>query len=345
MAVNANTIETYDNSVLREDLKEQYSMISPEEVPFQTSIGTAQAATQPHHEWSVVDLAAPDRANRVIEGDDAPAVDTGTLALRRSNYTMIVDKRVKTSHTSEASDAAAEDIQRISKQVALKIRELKRDMEGIMLTNWQAVPGSTGNARFSAGMPAFVKTNTNTLGAGSVAPTLSGTTEGYPDAAWVEATTPAAITEDAFNAVIQSCWEAGGDPTIAMVNANNKRVISSTFTGASTRYKDAIDKTLVNAIDVYDSDFGQLSIVPNRFQPALNADSVTPGDGAGDGDEFYVLFLDPEFAGVSFLETMSQKPLAETGHSKDRLVWAEWCLEVDNEEAHGIYVGTNGAAT
>lgn len=344
MAVNAATIETYDNSVLREDLSQQYSMISPEETPFQMAIGTADASTQPHHEWSVVDLAAVDRGNQVIEGDDAPAVDTGNLALRRSNYTMISDKRVKVSHTSEASDAAAEDIQKISKQIALKIRELKRDMEGILLTNWQAVPGASGTARRTAGMPAFVKTNTNTLAAGSVAPTLSGTTEGYPNAKWVEATTPAAMTEAQFNQVIQNCWTAGGDPTIAMVNANNKTVISNTFTGASSRYKDAIDKTLVAAIDIYDSDFGQLSIVPNRFQPALNADNAAPGDDGGAGDEYYALLLDPSFAGVSFLETMKQKPLAETGHSRDRLVWCEYALEVDNEAAHGIYVGTSGAA-
>lgn len=345
MAVNAATIETYDNSVLREDLAQQYYMVSPEETPFQMAIGTCEAATQPHHEWSVVSLAAVNRANAVIEGDDAPAVDSGTLALRRGNYTMISDKRVKSSHTSEASQAAAEDIQKLSKQMALKMRELKRDMEGILLTNWQAVPGSSGNARRTAGMPAFIKSNTNPLGAGSTAPTLSGTNEGYPNAAWVEANTPVTITEVNFNTVIQSCWEAGGDPTIAMVNANNKTVISNTFTGASTRYKDAIDKTLVSGIDIYDSDFGQLSIVPNRFQPALNADSSAPGDGGGSGDEYYVLLLDPEFAGVSFLETMKQKPLAETGHSKDRLLWCEYSLEVSNEEAHGIYVGTNGAAS
>lgn len=344
MAVNANTIETYDNSVLREDLAEQYSMISPEETPFQTAIGTTDGATQPHHEWSVVDLAAPDRGNRVVEGDDAPAVDTGTLALRRGNYTMIVDKRVKTSHTSEASDAAAEDIQKIAKQITMKIRELKRDMEGIMLTNWNAIPGSSGTARFSAGMPAFLFTNTGVLPAGAVAPTLSDTDQGYPDSKWAGATTPAPIDEDDFNDVITACWTSGGNPTIAMVNSNNKRVISKTFTGASTRYKDSIDKTLVNAIDVYDSDFGEVSIVPNRFQPALNADNAAPGDDGGAGDDYYVLFLDPDFAGVSFLETMRQKPLAETGHSRDRLVWAEWCLQVDNEAAHGIMVGTNGLA-
>ena len=345
MAVAANTVESYDNSVLREDLQEAYNMISPEEVPFQAAIGSAPAATNKQHEWPIVELAAVDRTNAVIEGEDAPDLDVGTLADRVSNFTQVMDKMVSVSHTSEAVDAAAMNIQRLSKQVALKLKELKRDHEGILLTNWQAVPGSSGTARRMAGFPAFIKTNTNTLGAGSTAPTLSSDPDGYPDAAWVEATTPAAITEAQFNAVIQACWTAGGNPTIAMCNENNKSVISSNFTGNSTRFKDRIDKTLVNAVDVYDSDFGEVSIVPNRFQPALNADNSAAGDGGGSGDEYYIGFIDPEFAGISWLEGVRQKPIAETGHSKKRLIWCEATLQIDNEAAHGIYVGTSGAAS
>ena len=39
---------------------------------------------------------------------------------------------------------------------------------------------------------------------------------------------------------------------------------------------------------------------------------------------------------------MREKPLAETGHSKKRLLWCEYTLQVDNEAAHGIYRDTNG---
>ena len=332
MTVNAATIQTYDNSVLREDLAEQYSMISPEECPFQTAIGQAEASTQPHHEWSVLDLQAVDDANRVAEGEDNPAVDPGDLADRRSNYTQISDKLVKVSSTSEASDAAAENVQKIAKQVALKIRALKRDMETMLLANVPALPGATTVARQTAGMPAFLFTNTHGEAGGSD-PTLSGTTTGYPDVAAVPGTVPVPLDEDVFNDVIEQCWISGGNPTIAMVNSNNKRVISETFTGTSTKYKDATDKAIVNAVDIYDSDFGKFSVVPNRFQPSI------------DISNWYVLLLDPDFAGVSFLETVRQKPLAETGHSKNRLVWCEYALQVDNEGAHGIIRDTNGLAT
>lgn len=334
MAVDPQTVETYDVSVLREDLQEAYSMISPEETPFHTAIGT-KTATQPKFEWPVVELAALEWGNRVIEGDDAPAVNDGTLATRMANIAQISDKVISVSHTSDASDAAAENIQELSEQVALKLRELKRDCEGMALDNVAAAPASSGNARFSAGLPAFLRTNLH-LEAGNVAPTLSGGTEGYPDTNLTEATTPVPLTEDNFNNVIQLCWEAGADPTIAMVNANNKRVISSTFTGASTRYKDAVDKQLVAAIDIYTSDFGELQVVPNRFQPAVNR--------ATTNDEFAVYILDPNFARIVELETTKQKPLAETGHSRKRLIWREWGLQIDNEAAHGAVYGTSGAS-
>lgn len=331
MAVNAKTIETYDNSVIREDLEEQYSMISPEEVPFQTMIGRGDCDST-YHEWPTVELADPDATNRVIEGDDDPAVDDGTLAERLGNYTQISDKVVKVSHTSEAVDAAAEDIQRLAKQVALKIRELKRDMEVMLLQNIAASPAASGAARVTAGLPAFLRTNI-VAGAGGTAPTLSGTTNGYPNAAYAPGTA-APFTETQFNDVIELCWLAGGNPTIAMVNANNKRIISETFTGSATRYKDAVDKTLVNAIDIYDSDFGELTVIPNRFQPALDFPATETN--------FAVFVLDPDFIELCWLESVKQKPLAETGHSRNKLVWCEYLLKVDNEASCGAIYDTDG---
>lgn len=324
-----NTVETYDNSLIREDLEQQYSMISPEETPFQTAIGVGQPATNTYTEWSVVDLQAPDDSNRVIEGEDAPAAEAGTFGARLGNYTQISDKVVVVSHTSEAVDAAAENIQRLAEQVAIKLKELKRDMEVMLLSNVAADPGSSGVARQSAGLPAFLRSNI-VLGATGAAPTLSGTTDGYPDAALTPGTA-IALAESSLNDVIEDCWNAGAEPTIIMVNSNNKRVISQTFTGNATRYKDAIDKRLTAAIDVYDSDFGELTVVPNRFQPV-----TAPGN-------YSVYVLDPNFAEVKFLEAPKQKPLAEAGHAKKRLLWTEYTLKVHNEAAHGAVHATTGS--
>jgi Family of unknown function (DUF5309) len=340
MAVEANMIETYDNKVIREDLQEQYVMISPEELPFQAAIGT-KTTDSTYFEWPVVDLAAPDINNRVPEGEQSPATDAGTLANRLGNYTQISDKKVVTSHTDEAVDSAAEDINRLAEQVALKMREMKRDVEMMLLQNIAAVPGAgqAATTRVSAGFPAFLKTNV-VRAAGGANPTLSGGASGYPNAAATPGTTPAALTEDQFNEVIGKCWTAGAQPTMALVEALNKRVISKTFTGSATRYKDAVDKTLSAAIDVYVSDFGELDIVPTRFLP--NTDFVAPSTL---GNNIPVYVIDPDYARMVWLDEVKQKPLAETGHARSRLIWGEYGLQVDNEAAHGVIADTSGAAT
>lgn len=329
MAVRAGTSETFDNSVIREDLQEAYTMISPEECPFQQMAGR-KTATNVLFEWPVVDLQDPDPNNRVVEGDSDLDNDEATLATRLSNYTQISDKVAEVSHTHQAVDAAAQNVQRMAKQVTLKMREMKRDKEVMLLDNVPALAGSSGNARQTAGFPAFLKTNT-VRGAGGTDPTLSGTTEGFPNAG-AGAGTPVALLEDSLNDVIQSCWENGAEPSIIMCNSGNKRLISNTFVGNSTRYKDAIDKKLVAAIDFYDSDFGELTVVPNRFMRTNN-----PG---GDDDSYNVFVMDPEFVRIAYLDEVQQKPLAETGHSMRTLVWCEYGLQVDTEAAHGVISDT-----
>ena len=336
MATEANMNETYDVTVIREDLQEQYTMLSPEELPFQAAIGS-KSVENTYFEWTTVDLADPDMTNRVNEGEQAPATDVPTNAVRLGNYTQISDKKVVTSHTDNAVDAAAEDINRQAEQIAIKMREMKRDVEMMLLQNIPAAAGAGAGsaARQMAGLPAFLRTNT-TRESGGADPTLSGSTAGYPDAGATPGTTPVPLTEDAFNDAITSCWTAGSTPTMALVDALNKRVISKTFTGSSTRYKDAVDKRLVAAIDIYTSDFGELDIVPTRFLPSTQE--------AGDGANMPVYILDPDYLRMVWLDEVQQKPLAETGHAFERLIWGEYSLQVDAEDAHAVIADTNGLA-
>lgn len=337
MTVNANTSETYDNNVIREDLQEAYSMISPEETPFQMAVRT-ESASNTLFEWPVVELAATDSSNRVAEGEASPGNDAPTLALRFSNYTQISDKVAEVSHTAQAVDAAANNVQRLTEQITIKMKEMKRDKEVMLLSNTAAAAGSSGNARSTAGLPAWLITNT-LFESGGADPALSGTTEGYPDTAATaasEGTGASALWAEAdLNAIIEDIWQEGGNPSLIMVNSGNKRRASTAFTGNATRYKDTIDKQIVNAIDIYDSDFGELTIVPNRFQPTNN-----PGSN---DDSYNVFVLDPEYAAIAYLDEVQQKPLAETGHSMRTLVWCEYGLQIDNEKAHGIIRDTNNA--
>lgn len=334
MAVRAETVETYDVSTIREDLQEAYSMISPEECPFQQMAAATKSVDQKQWDWTTVELAAPNSANRVIEGDVDVGNDAATLAVRLWNTCQISDKVAEVSQTTQASNGAANNIQRLDAQVVLKMKEMKRDIEVMLLSNLPAVMGSSGVARRTAGFPTFLRTNAH-IDAGAVAPTLSGTTEGYPDTGWTDATATKLFAEDELNDVIEACWNSGAEPSVIMLNGGNKRRLSKSFTGSSSRYKDAVDRTLVASIDFYESDFGNLTVVPNRFQPTLNA--------ATDDDNYAVYVIDPEYYRMVDLDPIQRKPLAETGHSVRALVWREYGLQVDNEAAHGILPDTSNA--
>jgi hypothetical protein len=323
MAVNANTNETYNVSTLREDLQDALISISPTETPFMSSIGRKNVSNT-YFEWPVVELAAASASNRVAEGEAAPGNDAPTNALRLANYTQISDKVVEVSDTNEAVNGAG-DVQRMAKQIAYKLKELKRDMETMLVgDNNAAVAGSSGTARETASLTAFLKTNVD-RGVGGANPTLSGTTEGFPNAAATDGTLRA-LTEDMLKDVIASCWDEGAEPTIVLCGSGVKQKISSTFTGSATRYRDISDKKIVASVDLYVSDFGELQIVPSRFIRSRD-----------------VFVLDPSYARVGYLQQTKQKPLARTGHAERRLISTEYGLQVDNEKAHGIIADINPA--
>jgi hypothetical protein len=314
MAVTANTNETYDVSTIREDLAPALASISPTETIFMSTIGTRNVDNT-YFEWSEVDLAAAG-ANRQIEGDVGIANTAPTNAVRKGNYTQISAKVVEVSSTNQAVNGVA-DAQTVAKQVAYKLSEMKRDMEKMLLDNVAASAGASGTARQTAGLPAFLTSNT-AFGTGGAAGTTSGSGEaGYPDAAATDGT-QRAITEDILKGVIADCWDNGAEPSVVLCGSFNKQTISG-FTGNATRYKEAEDSKLNAAIDVYISDFGELQIVPARHIRARDC-----------------FVLDPNYAAVAYLQTAKQEPLAKTGLSERRLISAEYGLQVTSQKAHGF---------
>src|SRR6516165_6098745 len=92
------------------------------------------------------------------------------------------------------------------------------------------------------------------------------------------------------------------DMEAILVGGFNKQAFSS-FTGRATPIEDVGSKKIVAAVDVYESDFGRLKVVPNRFQRARD-----------------VLVLQMEMWAVAYLNgrRMVSIPLARTGDSERR---------------------------
>ena len=307
------TYQSYQAIGQREDLSDVIYNISPTDTPFMTSVGKTKA-TAVYHEWQKDSLAAVNTSNAVVEGATASDA-TLSPSTRIGNRTQISQKTVKISGTLETVNKAGRKSEK-AYQLAKASAEIKRDMEAILLSNQVAAAGDASTARTLGGLQTWLASNTSNGSGGSAG--ASGTTARTTG-------TDRAFTSTLLNTVIQSAYTNGGNPTILMVTPAQK-VVASTFAGIATRYKDVpsnVQASIIAAADVYVSDFGTISIVPNRFIPNADSDDTA-------------FLLDPEMAAVAYLRPFQTNELAKTGDADVTQLLVEYTLEVKNEAAHGI---------
>lgn len=313
MAIVTNTFTTFDAKGIREDLSNIITNIAPEETPYMSNIGS-ESISNSLFEWQTDTLASA-AANKQLEGDDVTSFDSVTATVRLQNYAQISRKTIVLSATEETVNKAGRRSE-LAYQIAKRSAELKRDQEFTMLNGAVAAAGNTTTARGTASLQAFIKTNYDmqTNGANpsySTVPT-SARTDGNVRT----------FTETILKNVIQQVWTAGGTPKILMTGPVNKQRVSG-FSGiASARYNlNGGDRpaTIIGAADIYVSDFGQVQVVPNRFQRERDA-----------------FVIDPDYAKVTTLRPYQQVELAKTGDAEKRMLIVEWGHKVLAENAHGI---------
>jgi hypothetical protein len=303
----------YDAIGAREDLSDVIYNISPTDTPIMSSIGKTKA-TGVYHEWQTDALAASTTANALVEGADATAADLSPTT-RIGNYTQIVGKTVQVSGTLEAVDKAGRKSEK-AYQLAKASSEIKRDIETIITANQgQAVGSSNSTARKMGSLLSYIKTNTSKNGTSvtGVDPTTVGVstrTDG----------TTRTFTEAMLKDVVSKVFTSGGTPSTLFVSPALKQVVSGFAGLAAQRYQvpTSGQATILAGADLYQSDFGVLQIVPNRFMRTRDA-----------------LVLDPEYAALAYLRPFQTNELAKAGDSDKTQILAELTLEVKNEAAHG----------
>tara|TARA_R100000315_G_scaffold3188_1_gene1054 strand:+ start:14280 stop:15233 length:954 start_codon:yes stop_codon:yes gene_type:complete len=309
------TYQTFQAIGEREDLSDVIYMITPTETPMMSSIGKGKA-TAVFHEWQTDALAAAAH-NKAVEGADGSDI-TATPTTRVGNYCQISTKTVKVAGTLEAVDKAGRKSE-MAYQMAKVGKEIKRDMELTLVSNETASAGNASTARAAGGIQAWLASNKD-LGSGGTAGASGTTARGNG--------TDRAFTETILKNVIKQTYNSGGDPKVILVPATQKVTLSG-FSGiAAQRYLAPSDEptTIIGAADVYMSDFGTMSVVPNRLM-----NTATESD---DGE--IALVVDPEMLSVAYLRPFQTVDLAKTGDAEKKQLLAEWTLEVRNEAAHGI---------
>jgi len=323
MTIIANTFTRYASIGIREELSNIIYNISPEETPFMSN-GGRETVRNTFFEWQTDSLANAAH-NYHIDGDDIATFPATEPTSRIGNYTNISRKLIILADNLSVIDAAGRTSE-LAYQITKMGQELKRDQEHTLLANQVAVGGGTGTARRTAGLPAWLKTNSS-RGTGGTDPTVSG---GVVNNAAGDSTNAnkRAFTIDMLNDVIEKVWNQGGTPKMLMVGGHNKTVVSGFAGIASNRYEISKPEAgvIIGAADIYVSDFGTVNIVPNRFQR--------------DRDAFV---LDPEFYATCILRPIESIELAKTGDAEKRMLLVEYGLKVKNEAALGVIADLTNA--
>jgi hypothetical protein len=308
------TYQTYTAIGMRQDLTDVIYDISPTDTPFMSSIGKTKA-TAVLHEWQTDSLAAASLSNFTVEGATASDA-TMSPTTRVGNRLQIAQKTIKISGTLQSVDKAGRKSEK-AYQLAKASAEIKRDMETSLLSNQIATDGSSSAARKLGGLQAWLASN------------YDGGTSGVAGASGTTARTDGTnrtFTETILKTVVKEVYASGGNPKVLMVNPAHKQLVSA-FTGiAAQRFMAPANTptTIISAADVYLSDFGSISVVPNRFMTSTNSCDET------------AFIVDPDMAAVAYLRPFQTNELAVTGDNESTQLLAEYTLEVRNEAAHGI---------
>jgi hypothetical protein len=241
-------LQTYDDSVRREDLIDVITDVSPDDNPLSTMLART-TASQTLHEWPEDYIDRPSSVSAAVEGAAATYSDL-TQPSRRLNITQVISQTFRVSGTERAVDVAGMS-DPLDYQAAKALRQWKNNLEYALVRGVMA-SGSSGSARQMAGLQSVITSHYTNRNSGT------------------------SLSETEFNSMVSESWDDVGSDSVfdlVLVPFGLKQKIS-TFTAGSTRYVDASDKRLTRPVMVYESDGGVHRIMAHKD---VSSAAATPG--------------------------------------------------------------------
>lgn len=342
-----------------EDFQRFIYMISPTITPAIVNFDVENAEDDITY-WQINTLRAS-AGNAYVDGAASDSAREGGRApFKLHSPCQIMREELRISRRARIVNGAGREDE-LGYQMALKGLALRLDMERqIVVGNSDAA--AAGGA---TGTPAFPPTAA-VYGTTSVAPltpclntclysntyraTGAGTTDGADGAlnggggtfgTWTTAATDAspdnqeALAEETILSILESCYVAGGMPSMLMCGTTMKTRISNYMFTSSARIASQQQDhgatpngglTVAGAVDVFKTDFGTLQIVPNREQ--RNQD---------------IFILDTSMWAVRYLDSFRREALGKDGDSYRELMTVDWALTARNEAASGGIFDINSA--
>jgi hypothetical protein len=292
---------TYNTSSNMRDVTKTVVNVSPEETPLYSLLGNTKRYSR-KIEGVTDSNAAANADNALIEGATLSDTVTNDRSFNE-NWMQIFTKILAVTGTQEVVIKHGGITSEMQYQVKKAYVELATDVEKALIVGTVAT-GSAGIARKLNGAIAIITTNTATASTSS--------------ALWTgTAAADIAAFEEKFNDLFQLMFETGKTATHVFVAGKLKRRISK-LTSNVTRNINASEKKQILTIDYYDSDFGTVKIILDRYVPDTT-----------------ILALRLEGWRVAYLRPFTQFPLAKVADSHRNAIVGELTLQFDDQKFGG----------
>ena len=315
---------TYNTAGNKEDLTSIISMLEPEACPL-VSLAKKGKATGTFFEYQCDKLNEPN-FDGIDEGADVQSFTNQSKdRAKLGNYIQIFRDTFMTSNLQELVDTAGVASE-FANQESKAVRNVKRSIESAFCSaqDRQADAGS--------GTPYKTRGMLKWLGVGGQP---SDVPADYRNVANDTTTTQ---TETTFNSVLQELYEANGMPggqlTLLAGPALKQQISDFARVSSSTRNtysvnQDASSKKITLSVNIYEGDFGNVSILPSLFINRTSGSSTVDADAG--------LLIDPEYISMMSLKAESVTELENQGGGKRGFVDVVAGLAVLAPKAHGYF--------
>lgn len=340
----------------REELADYIAVVDARSTPFISMAPKGKDIGNQTFSWQVDTYDAP-KFGGVVDGTDVTLVADATsnasaLRDRYSNYAQVFRRVHRTGFVAETSNVAGVGTSETARAVAKRLVELKRDMETTFTAvNQAAVIESSGTptAQKTASLGAWL-TSTNSAGIGAP---VSGS-QFVINANAITTTNSTALTESTVQGMLAGIYTNTGvyrdydllcgtalktgytnlcNPSVPISGGNTNTY--PPLAGIRTFNKEISDQTLSSSIDIFEGDFGRLSLSPTTFIGWNSSGTTfTPLPYKG-----YIIPFD--MVEVRYAKLPEVKDLPDAGGGPIKLIQAIAGLVVKNPAGFGMH---NGAA-
>jgi hypothetical protein len=276
----------------REDLMDMIALVDAKDTPF---VSMAKKGSKPgnmYFRWQSDSLPSP-IVGGTVDGTDVSSYDNYTVNFRTelANYAQIFRRAVRVSRLTQDIADVAGVRDELAANVSKAITGIKRDMEVTFTSNQVSQVDNGTNAYRTAGAQTWISTaGTGTPTPGDIPSAFRTPTNSILTGA------SSSLTDSGVQQVLKSIFDQTGHytsfdcivgtdlkraftgllGTTALTTTTTAGVTGSGATKVQTYQRDAGADTYIQALDIFEGDFGRVRLHPTTFIGTVSGTTYTP---------------------------------------------------------------------